>query len=80
MMWETSGATKIRRYEEKEINYHQNTLFTTNQKTFYQELDNIVVTFQIKPLTLNNLLNFGAIFGRKLEILTKIFHGERKVE
>ena len=30
---------KIRRYEEKELHYHQNNLFVTNQKHFYQELD-----------------------------------------
>ena len=35
----SAGATKIRRYEERELNYHQNTLFATNQKQFYQELD-----------------------------------------
>ena len=51
-MWETSrlliwlliekisaGATKIRQYEERELHYHQNTLFATNQKQFYQERD-----------------------------------------
>ena len=47
-MWETSrllieemsaGATKIRRYEDRELHYHQNTLFATNQKQFYQERD-----------------------------------------
>ena len=35
----SAGATKIRRYEERELHYHQNTLFATNQKQFYQELD-----------------------------------------
>ena len=34
-----AGATKIRRYEESELHYHQNTLFATNWKQFYQELD-----------------------------------------
>ena len=34
-----AGATKIRRYEESELHYHQNTLFATDQKQFYQELD-----------------------------------------
>ena len=33
------GATTIRQYEEKELNYHQNTLFAANQKQSYQELD-----------------------------------------
>ena len=32
------GATKIRRYEETELHYHQNTVIATNQKQFYQEL------------------------------------------
>ena len=32
-------ATKIKRYEERELHYHQNALFATNQKQFYQELD-----------------------------------------
>ena len=35
----SAGATKIRRYEEKELHYHQNTLFATNHKHFYQEHD-----------------------------------------
>ena len=33
-----AGATKIRRYVERELHYHQNILFATNQKQFYQEL------------------------------------------
>ena len=28
----SAGATKIRQYAEWELHYHQNTLFTTNQK------------------------------------------------
>ena len=28
----SAGATKMRRYEETELHYHQNTLFATNQK------------------------------------------------
>ena len=35
----------------------------------------VVVTFQIKLLMLEKLLNFGEIFGRYLEILTKMLHG-----
>ena len=35
----SAGTTKIRRYEERELRYHQNTLFATNQKQFYQERD-----------------------------------------
>ena len=35
----SAGATKIGRYEERELHYHQNTLFATNKKQFYQELD-----------------------------------------
>ena len=35
----SAGATKIRQYEERELHYHQNTLFATNQKQFYRELD-----------------------------------------
>ena len=35
----SAGATKTRRYEERELHYYQNTLFATNQKQFYQELD-----------------------------------------
>ena len=34
----SAGNTKIRRCEEWELHYHQNTLFATNQKQFYQEL------------------------------------------
>ena len=33
----SAGATKIRRYEERELHYHQNTLFATRK--IYQELD-----------------------------------------
>ena len=33
------GATKIRRYEERELHYHQNPLFAMNPKQFYLELD-----------------------------------------
>ena len=35
----SAGTTKTRRYEERELHNHQNTLFVTNQKQFYQELD-----------------------------------------
>ena len=35
----SEGAIKIKRYEESELHYHQNTLFATNQKQFYQEVD-----------------------------------------
>ena len=35
----SAGATKIRPYEERELHYHLNTMFATNQKQFYQELD-----------------------------------------
>ena len=35
----------------------------------------VVVTFQIKPLILKKLLNYGAILGRYLEILTKMLNG-----
>ena len=35
----SAGAKKIRRYEKREPHYHQNTLFATNQKQFYKELD-----------------------------------------
>ena len=34
-----AGVTKIRRYQERELHYHQNALFATNQKQFYQKLD-----------------------------------------
>ena len=37
----SAGATKTRRYEEMELHNHQNTLFVTNQKQFYQELDGL---------------------------------------
>ena len=35
----SAGATKIRRYEVRKLHYHQNSLFATNQKQFYQEFD-----------------------------------------
>ena len=35
----SAGATNVRRYEEREVHYHQNNFFATNQKQFYQELD-----------------------------------------
>ena len=35
----SAASTEIRRYEERELHYHQNTLFATNEKQFYQELD-----------------------------------------
>ena len=28
----SAGSTKIKRYEERELHYHQNTLFAANQK------------------------------------------------
>ena len=34
----SAGVTKIRRYQERELHYHQNALFATNQKQFYQKL------------------------------------------
>ena len=35
----SAGATKIKRYEERELHYHQNTLFLAKQKQFFQEFD-----------------------------------------
>ena len=35
----SAGATKMRRYEDRELHYHQNTLIATNQEQFYQEFD-----------------------------------------
>ena len=35
----TAGAAKVRQYEGRELHYHQNTLFATTQKDFYQEID-----------------------------------------
>ena len=37
----SAGATKVRRYQGRELHYHQNTLFATNQKQFYQDLDGL---------------------------------------
>ena len=31
----SAGATKIRQYEERQLYYHWNTLFVTNQNQFY---------------------------------------------
>ena len=70
----SAGATKIRRYVERELHYHQNTLFVTNQKQFFQELDGRSNIPNPVPEA-QNLLNFGAIFGRYLEILTKMLLG-----
>ena len=33
-----SGATKVRRFDERNMQYHQNSLFATNQKQLYKEL------------------------------------------
>ena len=35
----SAGAAKIRQYEKLELHYHQDTLFVTNQKQLYKELD-----------------------------------------
>ena len=35
----STGDTKIKRYEERELHYHQNNLFATNQKQCYHERD-----------------------------------------
>ena len=35
----SAHAAKIRQCEERELHYYQNTLFETNQKQFYHELD-----------------------------------------
>lgn len=35
----TSGGTKIRRDNQRNLQYHQNNLFRSNQKQFYKELD-----------------------------------------
>ena len=40
----------------------------------------VVVTFQIKHQILKKLLNFEAIFGSFLEILTKMLHGSTRSE
>ena len=34
-----AGATKIKRFDERQKQHHQNALFSTNQKKFYEELD-----------------------------------------
>ena len=59
----SAGATKIRRYKERELSGHQKNLFAKNkQKQFYHNLI-VVVTFQINPLMFEKFLNFGIIFG-----------------
>ena len=68
------SATKIKRYEERELYYHQKTLFETNQKQFYKELDGRSNIPNKAPM-LKKVLNFGAIFDPFLESLTKILHG-----
>ena len=55
------GATKIRRYEESELYYHQKTLFETNQKQFYKKLDGRSNIPNKAPM-LKKVLDFGAIF------------------
>ena len=70
----SAGATKIRRYEERELHYHH---FACNN--FTRNLM-VVVTFQIKLLMLQKLLNFGAIFGPFLEILMKMVRGSSRSE
>ena len=35
----SAGTRKIRQYKEKELHYHQNILFPTNQKQSYGEAD-----------------------------------------
>ena len=35
----SAGARKIRQYKEKELHYHQDILFATNQKQSYEEAD-----------------------------------------
>ena len=35
----TTAAAKIRRYNQRNLQYHQNNLFRNNQKQFYKELD-----------------------------------------
>ena len=36
-----AGGIKIKRYDERCLQFHQNTLFRTNQKFFYDELDGV---------------------------------------
>ena len=86
-MWDTSrlltyrekriseGATKIRQYEKWELHYHQNNLFATNQKQLYQELDGCNYIPNETLDEAQEASEFGAIFCRYLEVLTKTFHG-----
>ena len=67
----SAGATKIKRYEEITIR----TLCLQRTRNSFTRNLMVVVTFQIKVPMLKKVLNFGAIFGRYLEILTKMFHG-----
>ena len=69
----SAGAIKMRRHEDRELHYHQNTLIATHH-SFTRNLM-VIVTFKIKPLMLKKLLNFRAILGQYLAILTNMLHG-----
>ena len=54
----SAGATNVRRYEEREVHYHQNNFFATNQKQFYQELDGCSSIVYEIIRTISNLFIF----------------------
>ena len=75
----SAGATKTRRYEEKELHYHRTLCLQRTRNSLTRNFM-VVVAFQIKPLILKKLLNFGAKFGPYLTILTKMLQAPPKVK
>ena len=58
----SAGAKKIRQYEERELITIKTPCLQRTRNSFTRNLM-VVATFQIKPLILKKLLNFGATFG-----------------
>ena len=58
----SAGAKKIIQYEERELITIKTPCLQRTRSSFTRNLM-VVATFQIKPLILKKLLNFGAIFG-----------------
>ena len=70
----SAGTTKIRQYEERELHYHQNTLFLRNQRQYYEERDDRS-NIPNEALMFKKLQNLGTIHCQYMEILTKMLHG-----
>ena len=82
----SAGATKIRRYEDRELHCHQNTLFATNQKKLYQEFDgrsnfpNKVPDAQKAPEFWSNIWWIPENFNKNASWLPKVKENLRQID